>query len=129
MPGEICDTCGRETVEAKYLVTFELVVAGLFAESGLTSTPEAFHFMRHSLGMTAVEMASLFGVTPETVSRWENGKLPIETRSLALLGCMVMDAVNRRKNTMNLLHAVRSPTNMKGIVLVLDGVNVWADVP
>ena len=130
MQGEICNACNNSVVGVNDLVMFELGVGELLIRSGqASSSPEAFRFMRKSLGMRAVELADLLGVTLETVSMWENGKLPIETRSLALLGCMVIDAITERKITINLLRATRSPTKLTKTTLLLDGVNVWPDVP
>jgi DNA-binding transcriptional regulator YiaG len=40
-----------------------------------------FKFLRKAIGIKAVDLADFLGVTPETLSRWENGKEPISTNA------------------------------------------------
>jgi transcriptional regulator with XRE-family HTH domain len=80
------------------------------------ATGEAFRFMRKVLGIPAIELAELLDVAPETVSRWENGKLPIERRALALLASMVLDRVEGVTTTLERLRSLRDPPAAPALV-------------
>jgi DNA-binding transcriptional regulator YiaG len=80
------------------LEAFELDVAGELARHGEASS-EAFGFMRRAMGVRAVDLAKLLDVTPETVSRWEHGRQPIDRGAAALLLAMVVDRVEGRTTT------------------------------
>ena len=41
--------------------------------------------IRESMGLTQDSLARLIGVTQATVSRWESGKLPVDTRTMLAL--------------------------------------------
>jgi putative zinc finger/helix-turn-helix YgiT family protein len=90
LPTRECPSCGEAYFEHVDLARFELAVASALVSDGDIS-PEAFRFMRKTIGLQAIELGELLDVTPETISRWEHGKLPVERRALALLGAMVAD--------------------------------------
>lgn len=46
-------------------------------------------FLRAMLGLSGVELAEAFGTTPETLSRWERGRLPIGPQAERLLRVLV----------------------------------------
>lgn len=75
LPALICSSCGADFVEASVRGEFEVRVANRLVELGV-STPQAFRFMRKSLGLKSSELADLLGKTPETVSSWENQDKP-----------------------------------------------------
>lgn len=127
VPAQICSACNENTVDAKYLMSFELGIATLLAIAGVASS-EVFTFMRKAVGLKAKDLAKLFGVTPETVSRWENGKIPVETRSITLLGNMVVDKTYGVTNTIARLLAISTnqPKMLKRMMLVQNGISVYA---
>ena len=52
----------------------------------------------------------LFGVTGDTISRWETGKRPIDRVAFALLGLLVQDqATGSTTKTLNALRTAASP--------------------
>lgn len=111
LPAEICSACDENYVDGEVLARFESMVASELARLG-RRTPDAFKFMRKALGLKATELAVLLAVTPETVSRWENGGLQVEPRAFALLGGMAEDALAGRDATLARLRALQEPANV-----------------
>ena len=107
-PGSRCARCGEEVVEFGVLGMFDLAIAADLARSG-PATGDAFRFMRKAIGLPGKELAALMEVAPETVSRWENEKLPVERRALALLASMVLEKVEGRAATLDRLRALATP--------------------
>lgn len=103
-----CSNCGAVRFAAGTLERFELSVAAELAKAGMSSS-EALRFMRKSLQLRAADLAELLDVAPETISRWETGKLRAEHRTLALLGSLVVDKVEGRSSTLERLRALREP--------------------
>lgn len=108
IPVTQCGNCGELYFQADILARFELTVATLLAKTGVASC-EAIRFMRKAIQMRAAELADLLDVTPETVSRWETGKLPVERRALALLGSLVIDKFEGHTSTLDRLRELREP--------------------
>ena len=71
-----CEACGATFTPAQALGKLERAIATKLAESGAHS-PEAVKFMRKMAGLKSNALASLLGVKPETVSRWESGAPPL----------------------------------------------------
>ena len=76
------------------------------------SSGEVMRFMRKAAGLRALELAELLGVTPETVSRWETGKQPLEHRAMAILGSIVVERYEGRNSTLENLKALRNPRKL-----------------
>jgi putative zinc finger/helix-turn-helix YgiT family protein len=108
LPAKVCSACGDGTFAGDDLHRFELSVARWLADSGVRS-PDTFRFMRKALGMRAVDLGKLLDIAAETISRWENGAMPVETRAFALLGALVADRLEGRESTIERLNALRSP--------------------
>lgn len=104
VPGYRCDACGEVQFEGTDLARFELEVAKALAESGVASG-DAFRWMRKALDLRAVDVAELFSVTPETISRWETGRVPPDRGALALVGLMVLDHARGDSGTLDRLRA------------------------
>lgn len=98
--GDGCSACDEALVAHEELRRFDLLVADALARQA-ERKPERVRFMRRALGLKGVELARLLDVTPETVSRWEHGAADreMDTRSFALLGAMVADALSGREDT------------------------------
>jgi transcriptional regulator with XRE-family HTH domain len=60
-------------------------IAAALASKPQRLAPEEARFLRKALGWSAIDYAKRIGATPETVSRWENGKTPIGPQSERLL--------------------------------------------
>jgi len=115
LPAWLCGACDESLVDLGDLERFELRVAKWLADAG-TRTPETFRFMRKALRLRAIDLGELLNVTPETISRWERGGLPVEHRALALLGGLVADKLAGRQETQARLLALRSPAEVPSTV-------------
>ncbi len=51
--------------------------------------PEVLRFARKAIGLTQTQLAELFSVTPETISRWETGKEPFKPAVQLALATLV----------------------------------------
>ena len=100
--GRQCTACGATSFKGTDLARFEGAVAAALAGAGATSG-EAFRAMRKALDLRAIDVAALLGVTPETISRWETGRVPIDRGALALLALMVLDHARGSAATMDAL--------------------------
>jgi putative zinc finger/helix-turn-helix YgiT family protein len=108
VPADVCDACGESYVQGTTLKRFELAVARELSLSG-ASSGEVFKFMRKALGYRASELADELGVTPETVSRWENGRRTIDISHMALMGMLVDDQMEDHVSVQRHLAALRKP--------------------
>ena len=102
VPVMACPKCDEVYIGSDDGKKFSLAIAEDLALNGPPSG-EAFRFMRKALGMPAVAIASLLGLRPETVSRWEKGKQTADPRSVVLLGSVVLDSLNDESRTFDRL--------------------------
>lgn len=90
--GFVCRDCKQNVFDAAHLAAFEHAVAFELTERGF-GTPEEVKFVRKLAGIKATELASLFSVTPTTVSNWETGntEMPLPSRyALANIGGIIL---------------------------------------
>jgi DNA-binding transcriptional regulator YiaG len=115
LPAKQCPECEEAYFSAAVIGRFELMVAAELARSGEKSA-EAFVFMRKAIALRAVDLATLLDVTPETISRWEHGKVPIEHRAIAVLGGLVIDDLRGTSDTAERLRALRQQHSLPNVV-------------
>lgn len=108
VPATQCVQCGDGGYEITDLLEFDRAIAKELASSGEMSA-EAFRFMWRGAGFEAREIAELLDVTPETISRWSQGKLPIERQPFMLLASLVLDKLEGRTTTADRLRATHRP--------------------
>ena len=75
---------GPQTRGVEHPLDPQAAVAAI-VERGVRTGAE-FRAVRKALGMPAIAVAKLFGVTPETVSRWEHGSHAIPRTTAFALG-------------------------------------------
>lgn len=102
-----CHNCAAVYLEHGSLQRAELEIGGELARHGPPSG-EAFRYLRKSLEMRASSLASLLGVTPETISRWENGQRTVDRTAWIVLGSLVLESSNAHPGTLGRLRALRS---------------------
>ena len=85
----------------------KLIVAQWLCDNGIRSG-ETLRFARTALDFTAVDLAKLMFVTPETMSRWENDHREVPVMTFALVGALVSDRLHGRKDTMQVLAALHT---------------------
>ncbi|MBI5543085.1 MAG: helix-turn-helix domain-containing protein [Deltaproteobacteria bacterium] len=115
IPTTKCAKCGATYLSHDAVGVLELGAAGELARHGEVSA-EAFSFMRRALGVRAVELAELLDVTPETVSRWEHGRQPIDRGAAALLSSMVLDRLEGQTTTLDRLKTLLKPEPLPKLV-------------
>ena len=76
--------------------------------------------MRRVLGAKAVDVAELFGVTPETISRWETGRVPFDRAAWITLGTIVLDRLEGSEVTIDRLRAAATPNTRRPREIHLD---------
>jgi putative transcriptional regulator len=82
-----CPECDEEEVLIPRIEALNLAIAGGLVRKHGRLVPTEVRFLRKLLGWSGVDFARHFGVTPETVSRWESGKKqmgPVAERLLRL---------------------------------------------
>lgn len=92
---EVCEDCGDATIEIPDLDRLSKAAAMVRALVPIRLSGADVRFMRLALDMTGRDFAKIMELTPETVSRWENGERGIGGYSEKLL----------RHNMCALLHA------------------------
>ena len=70
-------SCGDEEVSIPRIEDLNRTIAGELVRKKAQLAPTEIRFLRKLLGWSGVDFARHFGVTPETVSRWESGKKPM----------------------------------------------------
>jgi putative zinc finger/helix-turn-helix YgiT family protein len=111
VPAWHCEACGKTYLDGPSLGDFELAVAREIATQGPASG-ETFRFMRKSIGMRAADLAELLDVTPETVSRWETGKLDVARAAWATLADVVVEHAEGASRMLDRLRTLREPKKL-----------------
>lgn len=88
-----CASCGEVTFAGPALGRFEAAVARALVDAG-AGDGAAVRWIRKAAGIRAVDLAELLGVTPETVSRWENDKHPIDRAAWAALAAIAVEGTD-----------------------------------
>jgi DNA-binding transcriptional regulator YiaG len=102
-PQEVCSKCGEryvgpEAIAAERAVTRELIARQIRDRA-------VFKWFRKSAGFKAAELANLLGVTPETISHWENGHTEPTRTMWAIMDALVEDEIEGRTTTLDRLRA------------------------
>ena len=84
-----CPRCGNYEVSIPHIEELHRLIARAVIQKATRLTGEEVRFLRKSLGWSGVDFARNMGVAEETVSRWENGAVPIGPQADRLLRLMV----------------------------------------
>lgn len=85
----LCPKCGERELVIPRIEQLHRELAFAFAGRKAHLTPAEIRFMRKYLGWSGKDFARAMGVTPEQVSRWENGA-PMGATAERLLRLMVL---------------------------------------
>lgn len=80
-----CDECGESEVVIPAIDELDNLLVHIVAEKDGRLTGAEVRFLRKHLGWSGADFARHFGVAPETVSRWENGKSRMGATAESLL--------------------------------------------
>jgi putative zinc finger/helix-turn-helix YgiT family protein len=80
-----CPDCGTSEVAIPRLARLHRTLALAVAKSTARLTGVEIRFLRKHIGWSGRDFARHFGVTPETVSRWENEREPMGAAAERLL--------------------------------------------
>lgn len=93
-----CRKCRAIFLPGPALARLDLEVAcTLAARAGPSG--ERLRFLRKVLGLRGLELAALFQVTPETVSRWERGQRDVDFIAWIAAGSLVLEKAGRKPCT------------------------------
>jgi putative zinc finger/helix-turn-helix YgiT family protein len=111
LPAIRCSKCEERYFESKDLAAFDRAVAAKLLEAGI-ATPDALKFLRNMTGLQGQEFAELLGVRRETVSRWEQGKRPIDRATYAVIRQLVVDHLHEKSETADYLRSLHRPKRL-----------------
>jgi len=95
--GTHCDSCDETFFTHEEVGRQDVCIAAALVERGI-QTGKEFRRVRNAADLRSNEIAALLDVTPETVSRWEKGKLPIPKLAAFALGELYLHPkVTRRR--------------------------------
>jgi putative zinc finger/helix-turn-helix YgiT family protein len=84
-----CRKCGAYEVVIPKIEELHRLIAAVVIQKQEALAPEEIRYLRKYLGWSGVDFAAHMGATPETISRWENGKLAMSPQADRLLRTMV----------------------------------------
>jgi DNA-binding transcriptional regulator YiaG len=105
VPARKCASCGELLISGPGMAAFERAITLELARGGEVG-PEGFRWLRRAAGLKAVRLAELLDVTPMQVSRWENGRKPLERRAVALVSALALEQIEGRAATRAVLEAL-----------------------
>ncbi len=111
-----CPGCRAILFEAGALSAFERAVAAHLACHGPVDG-ESFQFLRKAARLTATDLAVHLGVTPETISRWENGRRAVDRAAWLVVGSLVLDQTPHRDDLRRRLDTLAKPSRAKRVRL------------
>lgn len=85
-----CVECGEEEIVIPNLEQLHDLIAKIVARQKQKLLPEEIRFLRTHLGFSGSDFAEKIGVSPETVSRWEKGKISMKSTVEKLLRVLVL---------------------------------------
>lgn len=86
----ICRECGEEEIGFPNLQQLHNLISNVIASQEQRLLPEEIRFLRSHLGFSGSDFAKAIGVTPETVSRWENGHEEMKISHERLLRILIL---------------------------------------
>src|SRR5919198_4747608 len=89
-PQEVCSKCGERYVAAPDMQRAEIATTRELVAQGVRD-PAVFRWLRKMIRLKAAELADLLGVTPETISHWENGHSEPDRAVWSTLGELVLE--------------------------------------
>lgn len=108
VPALHCDACGFESVMIPSPKRIQKDIANALANQASKLSGQEVRFLRKYLELSINEIAEVFSVRRETVSRWENGAETIGDIPERLLRCLALQSRSSRPSLMQLLRSIQS---------------------
>src|SRR5438132_11263646 len=105
VPSRKCTSCAELLISGPGLRAFERAITLELVRGGEVG-PEGFRWLRKAAGLKAVRLAELLDVTPMQVSRWENGRTPLDRRAAALVSALALEQVEGKAAARAVLEAL-----------------------
>jgi putative zinc finger/helix-turn-helix YgiT family protein len=106
-----CGKCGEYEVSIPRIEDLHQTIAQTVISKNGRLTPAEIRFLRKHLGWTGAEFAVHFGAARETVSRWENGSVPMGPTAERLLRMIVANPSARTSGSLSLLKPGARPSS------------------
>lgn len=90
IPCDYCPNCGEDSIGIPNFEELHQLISEIIAQQPQRLKPEEIRFLRSYLELTGIEFSKVIAVTPETVSRWENGHEPMSVMSERFLRLLVI---------------------------------------
>ncbi len=108
LPATACPACGEAVVEGDVLARYDAALTHALVRHGQPGAA-AVKWLRKAARLTGAELAALLGVTPESVSRWENDRTAMDRATWVTLGALAIEAEEGRSDTADMLRARAEP--------------------
>lgn len=90
--------CGEEEITIPNIEELHHLLAEKIASQVNKLQPEEIRFLRTHLGFSGVDFAEAIGVSAETVSRWEKGRVNMKEASERFLRVLILSKVEPFRN-------------------------------
>ena len=101
-----CPKCGAHEVVIPKIEQLHQLLASAVIQKPAALVAEEIRFLRKYLGWSGADFAKYMGAKPETISRWENGKLTMSPQADRLLRVMVAVREPESDYTLDALKAI-----------------------
>ena len=101
-----CPDCGEHEAVIARIEQLHRVIATTIARKAPRLAPGEIRFLRKYLGWSGGEFAEHMGVSPETISRWENGPAAMGATAERLLRLAVLTREPARDDSLGVLKDV-----------------------
>jgi putative zinc finger/helix-turn-helix YgiT family protein len=106
LEGDRCANCGETYYDLQAMGQFEQAVAYKLAELGIAAG-DSFKILRRRLELRAADVAEMLDVTPETISRWERGAVPVDKAAFLVLAAIYLEKHEGEHRMIDRLRAAR----------------------
>ena len=101
-----CPSCGDCEITLPAIDGLHRAIARAIIAKRQRLTPTEIRFLRKQLGLSGLDLAIHLGTTPESVSRWENGRTAMGVTADRLLRLMVAVSQHGATYSLNALRVV-----------------------
>ena len=114
-----CQKCGAEEVAIPRIEELHRLMAQAVIRRPHRLTSAEIKYLRKWLGWSGVDFARHMGTTPETVSRWEQGRVPMGPQADRLLRLMITTRAPVVDYSLDTLATIREKAPLRPVPLRL----------